>query len=95
MLICIFDDEYFDKHQRERVITKKELIDICKDTKKYKNRRIILWLAELSEEAIDYAKSQNIRIQNTRDIIIEKDMKESEFYDGNPDYWDAPNIFGG
>lgn len=93
-LICICDNGYWEKHEKYRVIEKEELTDRCKDAKKYKNKRIILWSAELSEKAIEYAKSQNIKIQNIRDIIREKDMKESEFNDENADNMDVPNIFG-
>ncbi len=75
-LICIYNDD-FEKNREERVITKEQLIDRCRKTKKYKNRRIILLLTELSENAIEYAKSQNIEIQDSLDIAKEKFMEQS------------------
>ncbi|GEM_PF-5787198 len=92
-LICLCDDVFWKKYDTRRVIKKEELIDICKNTKKYENRRIILLSTELSETAIDYAKSQNIKVQNISDVIREKDMKESEFNDENADNMDLQNIF--
>ncbi len=93
-LICIFDCEYFDEHDQWRVITKEELIDILRKTKNYENRRIILLYAELSEDALEYAKSQNIEIQTFIDVVKEKFMFESIYNDDLADTLDISGIFG-
>lgn len=93
-LICIYDYEYFYEHDNERVITKEELIDIMRKTKKYENRRIILLYTELSEKAIEYAKSQNIEIQELIDVVKEKFMLESMWNDDVADELDISDIFG-
>lgn len=89
-LICIDDNNYWEKHEKERVIKKEELTNINKNTSKYKNRRIILGCVELSEELVEYAKSQNIEIQTIKDIIKEKNMLESELNDENADILEIP-----
>lgn len=89
-LICIDDNNYWEKHEKERVIKKEELTDISKNTSKYKNRRIILGCAELSGELVEYAKSQNIEIQTIKDVIKEKNMLESEVNDEYADTLEIP-----
>lgn len=78
----------------ERKITKEKLINICKNTNEYKNRRIFLDLATLSEETIKYANSQNIKIQNFEKLLIERNMREAEINDDIRDEIDITEIFG-
>lgn len=79
-LFCIDDFDYMEIQDKERSITKEEIIDILKKSE-YKNRVIILWLVELSDDAYEYAKSQNVWVNTTMGILKRRRMIEFEFND--------------
>jgi len=100
-LICIWDMEYFNRDMGiddgGRVIEKKELIDVCRNTNEYKTRVIILGsTVQLSVESIEYAKSNNIKIQEILELIRLRNIEIAEFNDEDPEVFEEiySEIFG-
>lgn len=88
-LVCIYD---FKEQFEHRVITEEELRYILQNTIDYKNREIILYIVELSENAKEYAKNQNVGVKTITDIIIDRKMLESELNDINLNDLPIPNV---
>lgn len=93
-LICICYEGFII--DETRVIKKEELIEVCRNTNEYENRVIILDSSVLSEEAIEYAKSNNIKVRGILELIRERNMEIAERNDDNPEYVDdiVSEIFG-
>jgi len=73
------------------------LVEICRKTEEYENRMIILDdYIQLSEEAIEYTKRQNIAIRKVKEIIKMRYITTSEWNDGTPELFEDiyAEIFG-
>lgn len=81
-LVCIYD---FDKEFNIRSVTEEELRNILQNTVEInnENKLIILHYAELSKDAIEYAKSQNIAVKYIIDILKDVKMSDSILNDVN------------
>lgn len=100
-VLLIVIDCYDIEIGEDVIITREELVDICKNIwiSDYKGPKVILlWFADLSEDAIEYARSQNIKIVNSDDlsdkILIERNMRKGELFDEDPEMIDISGIFG-
>lgn len=81
-LVCIYD---FDKEFNLRSVTEEELRNILQNTVEInnENKLIILYYVELSKDAMEYAKSQNIAIKDIIDILKDVKMSDSRLNDIN------------
>lgn len=81
-LVCIYD---FDKEFNLRSVTEEELRNILQNTVEInnENKLIILYYVELSKDAMEYAKSQNIAIKYIIDILKDVKMSDSRLNDAN------------
>jgi hypothetical protein len=76
-IVCICDEE----GERMKKIEKEELIRICKNTSKYKKRKIVVWNVELSNEAKRWAESENIKVQDIHEFVAQFCMRRAEIRD--------------
>lgn len=81
-LVCIFGDK--------EPMEKEELIEICKNTNEYKNRMLITGIVDImfSEEAVEYAKSQNIWIQEIDELLRKRNSEKAWLNDSNPELFE-------
>lgn len=81
-LVCIYD---FDKEFNLRSVTEEELRNILQNTVEINNdnKLIILYYVELSKDAMEYAKSQNIATKDIIDILKDVKMSDSRLNDVN------------
>lgn len=83
-LICI---PYFEpaKENEPPIIEREELIEICRETE-YENRMIILDRGvQLSDEAIEYARSSNIEIRGIVELIRQRNIEIAKRNDADPE----------
>lgn len=78
-VVCIADEKSFE--EEFRTISREELIKACENTSEYKKRKIVYW-DELSDDAKDWARSQDIEVQDfIVEFIAEFCMKRAEIND--------------